>query len=190
MKYSYLFGSVILGSVLLSGCTMDTDKDAKNVDVEPSKVETVEENGPAEGTLEFYMDKVNKGEVAAPGELGVKEYEVSDYTSPDKAKYYDVDSILVTDELKQAEESYLVYYFSPLCVYCNEFYDVLRGYEDLADGYKVYKVNVDVKENLPAWKDIEGTPTMKLVTTGSDGKKSSEVVSIGYVSLDQLPVNK
>lgn len=188
MNKGYLVGGILLSGILLGGCSIsEVDESVKDV---PVKVETVVDNGPAEGSLEYYMQKVNKGELSAPGELSEKEYDVSKYTTAEKASYYNENAILVNEALTQQEDEYLVYYFSPLCVHCNNFYDVISGYEDLEGSYKIYKVNVDIKENLGAWSEIEGTPTLKKVSKGDDGKKASEVVSIGYVELDKLPLKK
>lgn len=188
MKKGYLVSGLLLSGLLLGGCsTSEVDESVKDV---PVKVDTVVDNGPEEGTLEYYMQKVNTGELSAPGELSKAEYDVSKYTTKEKADYYNENSILVADALSQDEDEYFVYYFSPLCVHCNNFYDVISGYEELEGSYKIYKVNVDIKENLDAWSEIEGTPTMKKVSKGSSGKKEAEVVSIGYVELDKLPLKK
>lgn len=158
-----------------------------------------------EGSGESSDDKENIGDVPVyeeeegssdegsleEGNLPSKEeYNYNDYiTDGDKIDFYKNKEILLGEEFDQKEESYLVYMFSPLCTYCDDFYDTLSKYEELESSYPIYKINVDVRENIGVWEkfNLEGTPTLLLV----DKEEETILKSfVGVQPFEDLPVRE
>ena len=107
----------------------------------------------------------------------------------EKINFYKDKSVIHGEEKSQAEDTYLIYIFSPVCVYCNEFYSTLVDYTSKDNAYPLYKLNVDILENYFAWEDyqISGTPTLILYD-----KVNGKILDayVGVQDLDKLPVIK
>lgn len=160
---------LLLTTVLMVACSPEksvdkVDKD-KNNDVEK----------------EFVPESI------PPGSLGKDDYDYSKVVTPDKAKFYQENQIFAGEETEQKEDKYLVYFYSPECIYCDQFYETLVEYESLDNSYKMYKVNLDMKENVEVWQKfkIQGTPTLMLFNTVD--KKIEESV-VGLSELSSIPV--
>lgn len=162
---------VLLISLLLFACSEKTKEEPEKVVKDPEVTDVVDDFVPAD---------------VAPGTLGKDEYDYSLFVKEDKAKFYETNQIYLGEETQQDEEKYLVYFYSPVCVYCNQFYDTLVQYEALDNAYTIYKINVDIKENIGAWEKfkLQGTPTLMLFNTTT---KSVEDKIIGLTSLDTIP---
>lgn len=105
----------------------------------------------------------------------------------EKISFYKDKSVIHGEEKSQAEDTYLIYIFSPTCVYCNEFYDTLVDYTKKDNAYSLYKLNVDILENYFAWEDynVSGTPTLVLYDKANDKVLNSFA---GVQELEKLPV--
>lgn len=179
MKWKWLSVLCVSG-LLLAGCQAnDSGKDSKE-----KPVQEVKDNGSSKQD-----DKSVNQELFVPGKISKKDYKYENYVSKEKADFYRENEIYLGQELNQKEDKYLIYFFSPLCIHCDQFYSTLKQYEKYSTAYKIYKLNVDIKENVDAWKkyNLEGTPTLILYN-----KKEHKIenVYVGTLPLDQLPYKK
>jgi thiol-disulfide isomerase/thioredoxin len=167
-KFNLSFLMVIL--LLLAGC----QEDVKDASKDP--VENVTPDKPTEHVS-----------TVPPGTLSQADYDYSKVVNEEKAKFYTTNEILLGDETKQKEEKYWVYFYSPECVYCDQFFDTLVEYEKTENAYPIYKMNVDLKENINAWGkfEIQGTPTLMLFNT-VDKKIEDQIV--GLTNLETIPL--
>ena len=164
----HMIGAASLAMLMLAGCAEDTPKDAPKTEQKAGETATV-------------------GGAREPGTVSVKDYKVSDYTTAEKAKFYETNAVMFGEEYNQKDDAYLIYMFSPLCSHCNAFYDTLVAYEKLDGAYPIYKMNVDIKENVGVWKQIQGTPT--LVLFDKKNRKVSDPI-VGEVPLNEIPLKK
>lgn len=213
-RFGVLFFSLILGAILLVGCSndnkevapeddngkedvvsKDNTKDVENKD--GNKEEGNKEEGNSEVSKEEDTPKTTEEFLAMYDEATAKEivdtygkdnYDYSLYVdSKEKMDFYKTNEIFSGEEKTQAEDTYFIYYYSPKCVYCQEFYSTLVDYTKKENAYPIYKVNIDIIDNYTAFVDaeIQGTPTLKLYN-----KKEDKVALKfeGVQSLESLPV--
>lgn len=164
----HMVGAASLAVLMLAGCTEKPQLDR------PATEQKKEETATVGGARE-------------PGTVSVKDYKVSDYTTAEKAKFYETNAVMLGEEYNQKDDAYLIYMFSPLCSHCNAFYDTLVAYEKLDGAYPIYKMNVDIKENVKIWDSIQGTPT--LVLFDKKNQKLGDPL-IGEVPLSDIPLKK
>lgn len=103
--------------------------------------------------------------------------------------FYQVNPISGVDTFKQEDTEYLVYFYMPTCVHCQEFKPTLEKYVTQENALNLYKVNLALPTEQKTWSqfEVEGTPTLLLVKE-ENGKKVEVERFVGVQELKNIPV--
>jgi thioredoxin 1 len=99
-----------------------------------------------------------------------------------RAYVHDISEAALDDELVQSNKPILVDFWAPWCGPCRAMSPAVEAAaQKLADGAKVYKINVDDNPSVSPRFNIRGIPTLILF---KDGQEANRLV--GFATTEQI----
>lgn len=103
--------------------------------------------------------------------------------------FYETNAITGKTAMEQKDSEYLVYFYMPTCVHCQEFKPTMEEYVAQENALPVYKVNLALGTEKESWikYQVEGTPTLMHVQE-EKGEKVEVDRLVGVQKLENIPV--